>query len=76
MGNKVAYGLRDHVLLRVMQCPWGDLTGQIVAGRAVHKKVDPADLPEDYIRQLFRNAPVVKDRIRWTNPPRVYIPRQ
>lgn len=73
MGNKIAYALNRHVPVKVMECPWGPFmeTGD---GRTVRRKVDPTDLPDHYIRKLYREAPVVRRKIKWTNPPPLFNP--
>lgn len=69
MANKIAYSLnKKGLLFKIMECPWGPVV-EIGDGKLVREKVDPSDLPDDYIRKLFREAPTVRRKIKWTNPP-------
>jgi hypothetical protein len=72
MANKMAFALRGRVVTRIMECPWGPILEATADGRAVRKKIDPSDLPYDYIRRLYRDAPIIKRKIKWTNPPPFY----
>ena len=81
MANKIAHGLHGTVMVRIMECPWGPIHGYkdvVLGGRSIRKAirpaVDPAILPADYINQLYDNAPVVRNKIKWTNPPLIYDP--
>lgn len=83
MANKIAYALRDVVPVRIMECPWGPISGykEVVRNgktinKAIRPGVDPAILPPDYINRLFDNAPIVRRKIKWTYPPVVYDPSQ
>jgi hypothetical protein len=81
MANKIFYGLRETAPVKIMECPWGPVTGykEVTRGRTVINKairpgVDPAILPPDYINRLFDNAPLIRGKIKWTNPPTVFDP--
>jgi hypothetical protein len=75
MASKIAYGLHSRkVVTRLMECPWGPIIDATADGRAVRGKVDPAILPDDYILRLFREAPIVMRRVKWTNPPPCFDP--
>lgn len=75
MANKIAYSLRKHrVMFKVMECPWGPVVETTADGQLLRKKIDPSNLPDAYIRRLFRNAPRVKRKIQWTNPPPYFDP--
>ena len=74
MANKIVYGLRKHVPIKIMECPWGPIIEAGPNGRPVRQKIDPSNLPDDYILDLYRNAPIVRKKIRWTNPPPYYNP--
>ena len=73
MGNKIAYAFRGSLLVKVMECPWGPVIESDSGYQRM--KVDPSILPYDYIRQLYRRAPVVRKKIKWTNPPPIFDPR-
>lgn len=72
MGGKIAYGLHGHVTVRLMECPWGPIIDATATGLAIHKKVDPSDLPAHIVKQLFMDARVVKRQVEWTDPPPIY----
>jgi hypothetical protein len=72
MANKIAYSIRRHKPFKVMECPWGPVVE--TDGQLSRKKIDPSDLPDEYIRRLFVEAPRVRRKIKWTNPPPVYDP--
>jgi len=83
MADKVAYALREVVAVRLMECPWGPITGWKemvkdgkIINKAIRPSVDPAILPPDYINQLFKDAQLVRKKIKWTNPPLIYEPAQ
>lgn len=75
MANKIAYALRGSVLVKIMECPWGPVVETDVDGKFKRAKVDPSILPYPNIRELYRRAPVIRRKIKWTNPPPVYDPR-
>lgn len=74
----IAYTLHRHgIPTKIMECPWGKITGTTATGKFVRKKIDPSDLPYPMIREIFRDAPwVAGGKIRWTNPPPVYDPSE
>ena len=71
---KIAYSLRRHVPLRVMECPWGPIIETAADGKLTRVKVDPSLLPDAYILKLFEEAPRVKRKINWTTPPVIFDP--
>jgi hypothetical protein len=76
LGSKMEYALRQaKIPMRLMECPWGPITGHLEDGTEVRPKVDPAMLPPEYIQFLFRRARLIKDQIRWTDPPPVWEPK-
>lgn len=68
MASKIHYALFGQFPLYLMECPWGPIIEANADGTPVRKKVDPADLPDEYIRNLFENAKVIRDEIPWTKP--------
>lgn len=75
MANKMAYSLaKKKLLFKIMECPWGPVIDTTADGKMIRKKVDPSNLPDEYIRKLFREAPRVRRKIKWTNPPPYYDP--
>lgn len=76
LGSKIDYALRQAKLpMRLMECPWGPVTGVDEDGVETHEKVDPAMLPPEYIQTIFRRARLIKDQIRWSDPPPIWEPK-
>jgi len=74
LGSKMEYALHGKVPLKLMECPWGPVTDVDDDGTQLREKVDPAMLPPEHIQILFRRARPIKDQIRWTDPPPVWVP--
>jgi len=74
MANKIAYALRKHLPFKIMECPWGPVIEAASDGQPVRRKIDPSNLPDDYIMRLYLTATTVKRKIRWTNPPPLFTP--
>ena len=73
MGNKIAYALREKRLpTRIMECPWGPLVSSPSNGAITQRKVDPSNLPYTLIQSIFKEASLVQDKVRWSNPPPVF----
>ena len=72
MGSKIAYALHGLVTVKIMECPWGVITRYTNDGKAIREKIDPSVLPYSHIRKLYKDAPIVKKRIKWTYPPPVF----
>ena len=72
MGSKIHYALFGQFPLYLMECPWGPIIDYTADGKPVREKVDPANLPADFIKNLFEKAPVIGNEIRWTDPPPTY----
>jgi 5S rRNA maturation endonuclease (ribonuclease M5) len=76
MGNKIAYALKDKGLpIRIMECPWGPPVNSL-SNNSNKSKLDPSNLPYDLIRSIFRKAPIVQNKIKWSKPPPVFISTQ
>lgn len=67
MGSKIHYALNGLVPLKLMECPWGPFKED-----GTRKKVDPAELPVEFVQHLFRTAKIIRDRVRWTEPPPIF----
>lgn len=76
MGNKMAYALRGSLMIKVMECPWGPIIGTTADEKFERLKVDPSILPYPHIRNIYRGAVTVRKKIKWTNPPPVFDPRE
>lgn len=79
IGSKINYTLHGLVPMRLMECPWGppvlDDTGKPIYGddgKPARGKVDPSDLPAEYIQHLFRNAKPILGKIQWSDPPPLF----
>lgn len=73
IGEKIAHGLYGILPVKLMECPWGPITGYTEEGRPIHDKVDPSDLPPEYISDLYKKARTVLKMIKWTDPPVIYV---
>lgn len=68
MASKIHYALHGRATMMLMETPWGPIIDAKADGTPVRKKVDPGDLPADYIQRLFRSARLIKKQISWTYP--------
>jgi len=68
MASKIHYALHGMVPMMLMETPWGPIIDSRADGTPVRRKVDPGELPADYIQKLFRSAKLIKKQIVWTYP--------
>jgi 5S rRNA maturation endonuclease (ribonuclease M5) len=72
MASKIEYALHGRFPMYLMECPWGPIVDYNADGTPVRKKVDPADLPPEMVRNLFATAAPIRGQIQWTYPIPVY----